>query len=44
MAAIANGEDVQSTLDQLTEEANVILGEQLTSPLPTPVPTETPEA
>jgi phosphate/phosphite/phosphonate ABC transporter binding protein len=42
MAAIANGEDVQSTLDQLNEEANAILGEQLTSPLPTPVPTETP--
>ena len=42
MAAIANGDDVQSTLDQLNEEANAILGEQLTSPLPTPVPTETP--
>lgn len=43
MAAIADGADVETTLADLNEEANVILGEQLTSPLPTPVPTEVPE-
>jgi len=37
MAAIADGADVQSTLDLLTEEANVILAEQLTI-IPTPAP------
>ncbi len=43
MAAIADGADVASTLTALNEESNVILAEQMTSPLPTPVPTNTPE-
>ncbi|MBN1146892.1 MAG: extracellular solute-binding protein, partial [Anaerolineales bacterium] len=43
MAAIADGADVASTLASLNEESNVILSEQMTSPLPTPVPTKPPE-
>jgi len=43
MAAIADGADVETTLADLNEEANVILDEQLVAPLPTPVPTEPPE-
>lgn len=43
MAAIVNGADVQQTLADMNQEANDILAEQLTSPLPTPVPTEPPE-
>ena len=43
MAAIANGEDVAATLKSLNEESNVMLSEQMTSPLPTPVPTPTPK-
>ncbi len=43
MAAIADGADVAATLKALNEEGNVILAEQMTSPLPTPVPTNTPE-
>lgn len=43
MAAIANGDPVEATLQSLNEEGNAILAEQLTSPLPTPVPTPTPE-
>mgnify|MGYP001045597001 CR=1 FL=1 len=41
MAAIMEGKDVQTALDLLNEEANVILAEQMTI-LPTPVPTTTP--
>lgn len=37
MAAITDGADVRSTLDNLTEEANAILAEQLTV-IPTPKP------
>ncbi len=43
MAAIADGADVATTLAALNEESNIILAEQMTSPLPTPVPTNTPE-
>jgi phosphate/phosphite/phosphonate ABC transporter binding protein len=43
MAAIANGDDVAGTLAALDVESNEILSEQMTSPLPTPVPTEPPE-
>ena len=43
MAAIADGADVASTLAALNEESNVILADQMTSPLPTPVPTEVPQ-
>ncbi len=42
MAAIANGDDVATTLSTLNSESNDILSEQMTSPLPTPVPTEPP--
>ncbi len=42
MAAIANGDDVASTLAALDVESDDILSEQMTSPLPTPVPTEPP--
>jgi multiple sugar transport system substrate-binding protein len=41
-AAIANGADVQTTLDTVNQEANSILSEQMTAPLPTPVPTKPP--
>lgn len=43
MAAIADGADIQNTLDQLNEQANAILSEHLIAPLPTPVPPDTPE-
>jgi phosphate/phosphite/phosphonate ABC transporter binding protein len=43
MAAIANGDDVASTLSAVNTESNAILAEQMTSPLPTPVPTSPPE-
>lgn len=43
MAAIADGAEVASTLKALNEESNVMLAEQMTSPLPTPVPTPTPK-
>jgi multiple sugar transport system substrate-binding protein/sn-glycerol 3-phosphate transport system substrate-binding protein len=42
MAAIAEGADVASTLADLTDEANAILGEYQFV-VPTPVPTDTPE-
>ena len=44
MAAIANGDDVASTLSSLDEESDAILDEQMDSPLPTPEPTEPPAA
>jgi multiple sugar transport system substrate-binding protein len=43
MAGIANGDDVASTLAALDVESDEILSDQMTSPLPTPVPTEPPE-
>ena len=43
MAAIANGDPVDSTLATLNQTANQILSEQMSSPLPTPVPTKPPE-
>jgi multiple sugar transport system substrate-binding protein len=42
IAAITNGDDVKSTLDNLNQEANSILSEQMTAPLPTPLPTKPP--
>jgi phosphate/phosphite/phosphonate ABC transporter binding protein len=43
MAAILDGADVDKTLTDLNTEANAMLAEQETSPLPTPVPTKPPE-
>jgi multiple sugar transport system substrate-binding protein len=42
IAAITNGDDVKTTLDDLNQQANSILSEQMTAPLPTPVPTKPP--
>jgi multiple sugar transport system substrate-binding protein len=42
IAAITNGDDVKTTLDSLNQVANSILSEQMTAPLPTPVPTKPP--
>ena len=42
IAAITTGDDVETTLDNLHHEANSIPSEQMTAPLPTPVPTKPP--
>jgi multiple sugar transport system substrate-binding protein len=42
IAAITNGDDVKTSLENLNQEANSILSEQMTAPLPTPVPTKPP--
>jgi multiple sugar transport system substrate-binding protein len=40
IAAITHGDNVKTSLDNLNQVANSILSEQITTPLPTPVPTK----